>query len=643
MARPELDPRLWIARANQYADHDTAGGWHAVNIERADSATGSRREQLRALLQQLGQHGRIDTAQLDAPDDLPVTTAEVTARGLQMLEDLVRAPADEQHPLLRRFEYAQPLKPPRLRPVPGLRLPDANAAATLAARAPAQQRAQPGAIREVFAVIDHGCPFMHPLLCTQTGGRRSTRVRALWDQQVNPQADPRTAPKGFRYGAELSRAQLNAVIGAAAGDEGRAYDMLGYQALRLRASHGAHARGMLLDDGLRPRGATRQGAAPDVLFVQLPQGLLGAPNRATLSRHVMDALVWIQSQCAPDERVILSLSEGSSQGPNDGSSIVERALQAFTQWGPSTRSTPAGWARNRIYIAAGNGHEEKLHAQANLKALQAVSFMWRVPPASELPASVEIWLPDHANGAMADVQLDLFAPDGRRVASVSPGQLAQAPAASAPAGPAAAIASIASTAWRGDSCSLSLIRLAPTAAATGRVCAPFGDWTIMLTAPGDLQQDVHLYIGRIKPALGFPLRTAQSTFVIEGPAAADGALGAGTLQGLATAQGVVRVGGVVGVQARAGAKPGNGPPQARYSARGPSRNGAVPGPDLQVRTDDGAVLQGRRSIGNRSGVSFRMDGTSVGAPLAARLDRSVTGRSLPASSDGKVLLDPFDA
>jgi hypothetical protein len=151
--------------------------------------------------------------------------------------------------------------------------------------------------------------------------------------------------------------------------------------------------------------------------------------------------------------------------------------------------------------------------------------------------------------------------------------------------------------------------------------------------------------------LGFPPRTVQSTFVTSGRPGFVGASGKGTLQGLATAEGVIRVGGVVGARDR--------PPPAACSSRGPSRDGSIVGPDVSVRIDDGQVLKGRRSMGNRSGVSFRMDGTSVGAPLAARLDRGTSRpppvpppvpaggeREVPKPShagvNGKILRDPFD-
>jgi hypothetical protein len=626
----ELDPRYLIAKETDFVDHDIdiSKGWHAVSLELAGSS------QLRELQRYLGGEGRIHKAHLDADALLTVATAEVSYEGLLKLEKL----ANKQGTILRRFEYAQVLKPPRIRPIPGLALPGGIEVA------PQSTSAKPGV---VFAVIDYGCPFMHPLLCAQSGTTRSTRVRALWDQQPAASNNTRTTPKGFEYGTELSSEQLNAVIRAAAGDERLAYESLGYQALRMRESHGAHSLGMLLDDGLRPRGSARNGdERPDVLFVQLPQGLLSAPNRAVLSRYVVDALVWIESHREPDERVILSLSHGSSQGPNDGSSIVERALQAFTQWGPrgaDNRET-GSLDLNRIYIAAGNGFEERLHSQARLSPSVPASFLLRVPPASELPASVEIWLPTGENGSMAAVQVEVFAPDGRLAAQVMPGQIVHWPNAQA------AAASVASTSWRGNGCTLCLIRLAPTAASGTRACAPVGDWTIKLTANTGLEEPVHLYIGRVKQALGFPLRTVQSTFVPSGRHGFVDASGEGTLQGLATSEGVIRVGGVIGVRDK--------PAPASYSSRGPSRDGSIAGPDISVRVDDGAVLRGRRSIGNRSGVSFRMNGTSVGAPLAARLDRD-TPRPPPdrpggkreerrmeqpgdAGAKGTILLDPFD-
>jgi hypothetical protein len=106
---------------------------------------------------------------------------------------------------------------------------------------------------------------------------------------------------------------------------------------------------------------------------------------------------------------------------------------------------------------------------------------------------------------------------------------------------------------------------------------------------------------------------------------------------LATAQGVTRVGGVVGV-----ANDRGDPPAARYSSQGPLRNRSTGGPALSVRVDDGPVLKGRRSIGNRSAVTFRMDGTSVGAPLAARMDHDRPATRTSRGAKGEVLADPLD-
>ena len=76
-------------------------------------------------------------------------------------------------------------------------------------RAPRSAKVPVG--KDVFAVIDYGCPFMHPLLCSATAGGGSTRVRALWDQQPHAGTDARTAPNGFSYGNELSRARPRSV------------------------------------------------------------------------------------------------------------------------------------------------------------------------------------------------------------------------------------------------------------------------------------------------------------------------------------------------------------------------------------------------------------------------------------------------
>jgi hypothetical protein len=639
-----LDPRYRMAEATDFVDHEVADGRHAVNIELARGSRRTRAQLLQALSARLGKaHSSIAPAQVAAPESLGVATAFLSRAGLKRLAALVQQPAAAQDRLLERFEYAQFLEPPRIRAYPAL----APAAGIELPAPPARASRKRGAgkprpVRDLFAVIDYGCPFMHPLLCTTAGGRVSTRVRALWDQHP-AKPSPRTRPLGFDYGCELSREQLDALARAAGGDDRRAYAALGYEPMQQRESHGAHSLGMLLDDGMRPHGglhADEAGRAlPYILFVQLPQALQVAPNRGVLGRCVIDALVWIEGHRKDDERVILSLGAGSTLGPHDGSSIVERALTAFTGWGPGPdQSAKAdGTNTHRIYIAAGNGFEEDLHAEADLEADPAPSFIWRVPPGSELPASVEIWLPTGAKGAIADRQIELFAPDGQRVACVGVGEAAYWPAAGA-----TAIASVVASDWRGEKCSLTTIRLAPTAApGGGRALAPCGNWRIQLSGADAPRGVAHLYIGRVKQALGFPLRTVQSTF-------AD-AQGLGSLQGLATAAGVIRVGGLVGDAGEGGAGKADGsgrkPRAARYSSRGPSRpdssGGVIPGPDLSVKSDDGTAVAGRRSIGNGRGETFRMNGTSVAAPLAARLDRA-TPRPPPGRA-AKPVGKPDDA
>ena len=593
-----LDPRYLIARDTGFVDHDLRDGRHAVIVELPEDAVGTNRNAaLRALSKALGREGGVHAAFEATPTDFRVATAWVSQAGLEWLEE-------KTGQLLKRFEYAQFLKLPRQRPALPLK-PLAGLAASAKAVDEVVQTAPPGRCRNLFAVIDHGCPFMHPLL--RRGGD-STRVRALWDQQAGTGGK---APPGFDYGSVLSRADLDAAIRASGGDERLAYRLLGYEAMRQRASHGAHALGMLLDKRQRLRQRDPDRLEGDVLFVQLPQGLLGAPSRAVLSRFLIDALVWIQAQRQPDERVILSLGEGSSQGPHDGSSLVEQALAAFVRWpapvgGSKGAGQKAARITNRVYIAAGNGRDEQLHAMPHPKPGSPRTLTWRLPPASELPATLELWVPTLKGGTMAEVEVEVFAPNGLLVGQLSPGQSLHRPSAGLP------VVSMASSAWAGRDCSLSLIRIAPTAAAEGAVCAPSGDWQIRLSTSTELSGPVHAYIGRIKQALGFPLRTAQSTFLAKRRVGHVGPRVDGTLQGLATGDGVFRASGHVGMARK--------PKAAPYAARGPSRDGRVLGPDLYVRVDDGAVLQGRRSIGNQSGVTFRMNGTSVAAPLAARLD-----------------------
>ncbi len=330
------------------------------------------------------------------------------------------------------------------------------------------------------------------------------------------------------------------------------------------------------------------------MFVQLPRVFLFTPSRAALAKHLLDGLIWIASQRRANEKLVISIGRGSPLGPHDGTSIFEQAMDQFRQ--------QMGDALEGIYIAAGNEYDSELHASATPRSGKPSALAWRVLPDSEMSAFLELWIPI-ANDQANSTEVSLAAPDGRQVLALRQGGLRFWPSEKS----CIAAAAFARRS-RGDAV-LCLIRLSPTRSFDLRPSAAAGDWTITVSTTSRTAAPVHLFIGRVTPSFNQPVRGRQSHFLRD---AARNALAPDpeyTLQGFATSNSISSVGGYRLV--------GESIEPAIYTASGPSRGHAVQGPDYSVRTEEGATLPGRKSIGHLSGATFRMDGTSLAAPLAA--------------------------
>lgn len=90
----------------------------------------------------------------------------------------------------------------------------------------------------------------------------------------------------------------------------------------------------------------------------------------------------------PDNRVVVNLSYGAIAGPHDGTSIVERAIQALA--GGLAPERAGTW----VVLAAGNAHQSRTHVRLDIQGGQSKSIVWTVGPDNLLESYLEIWLPD---------------------------------------------------------------------------------------------------------------------------------------------------------------------------------------------------------------------------------------------------------
>jgi hypothetical protein len=242
----------------------------------------------------------------------------------------------------------------------------------------------------LIAVIDHGCPFAHPLFRSARGAAAAgTRVHAIWDQDPRPEflASSGTMPRELGSGRQVVQAQLDAWIaeGRALGlDDHALYERVAYRALRARWTHGAAALGVA------------DNAKAGLVFVQLPRSSVIAPSAGAIDVNILEALIYIDRCRGPrTKRVQVLIDYGSFLGPHDGSSLFERTLDAFLA--DASRNDASANPEQRCFevvFATGNGHDKAIHASlpAGTSPERDHALDWLIPPGSEVGTQAELWI-----------------------------------------------------------------------------------------------------------------------------------------------------------------------------------------------------------------------------------------------------------
>jgi len=465
----------------------------------------------------------------------------------------------------------------------------------------------------VLAVIDAGCAFAHAnFRALGADGRWHTRIRALWDQNADaahPRTTPWRAPAGRRYGRELDGQAIDSLL--AAHERGADVDEAAvYRAARCAADlaapvvHGTHVADLAA--GARP--ANDPASCADILFVHLPHFAVADTSGGSMVGPLADALGWILERVQDDATLVLNLSYGSMAGPHDGSTLVERMLDAVAEGGP----------RRAVALPAGNNHEADGHAEFVLDAgRRAVTLDWEVMVGDATDSFLELWYPRAAAGRVG-VTLH---PPGGPPCSVGIDEMQGWPGA----GGLRAAALHLREASAGDADAMVLLALAPTGrrpgGATGRPLAPPGVWRVEMAldaADAGPPVPVWAWIERDDPAPDATTAARQSRLLTgrlpgRPDLAGDPVTRRGTGSSIANGRSTFVAAGCVGTSA--------GAPPARYSSAGPTRNPArqqLPWPSAAAPCEASSALGGISAAGTRSGAPGRMNGTSVAAPQLAR-------------------------
>jgi len=460
-----------------------------------------------------------------------------------------------------------------------------------------------------IGIIDHGIAIANRVFRTSDGA--ATRITHLWDQdpqRSQPKHSCWQAVLDLGYGGEVMQRTLNALIRRYDTDERGMYEYLGYRLPLASVCHGTHVLSLAAGwpNPLDPGGTDAASRAP-IVAVQLPYRPAKDTSGSALCVNVLDALHYIVQRAQKGHRVVINLSDGAHGGPHDGNSLLERAIDDFLGKHPHVT----------LVLAAGNAHEDRGHACASLAKTESTEFSWRVLPDDSTDSFLEVWLdrkcpPRSIKCTVTvpgtDKPIEVYLGDARVLIPTSGGVVG------------AVFSRL--TCPDGSERSMYLIAIAPTRWRDQlRAPAPHGVWRVGVLNVG-IEDEVHVdaWIERDNPVFDENAPRRQSYFEDDRfePRQVDGQ---GTLGSLCGSELAIVVGGHY---RRGTAFSGSNPtpstltPIARYSSRGPLRQGTVCGPDLVACSDESPVSDGVLGAANRSGAMFRMNGTSVAAPIVTR-------------------------
>lgn len=480
---------------------------------------------------------------------------------------------------------------------------------------------------KVLGVIDGGFAFANANFLRQ--GR--TRIQRFWRQDKQGVGN---APAGLGYGHELSAAQINHAmqsnIYGGLVDETAVYDhfQMGME-LNKRVNHGTH----VLDIAAGPRTVLTQiaGVPPhldappswaqadddasqcDIVAVQLDWHTVVDTSGGSMTVHIMDALMYLLSQCAPSAKLAVNLSWGTLAGPHDGSSVLEAAMGQLVQLKADGL---------QIVLPVSNNYQSRTHANLTLAKGESAVLHLRGQPDDITQNFLELWVPAGAQGITVEV--------------TPPGQASLPPLAWGESGswntrqgaPLCALIYPESVAI-GVNGTCALVAVSPTFSFKKNIpVAPSGVWQIKLTntLPGKVTVDA--YVERDDQIIGVRTGARQSHFEdrfyntsgdpdqwVDHPDNPSLIRRSGNFNSIGTGARTVSVGG----------KRISDDSWARYSPRKPDpdasrpeRPGVVKVPDTHAYSDENPILLGLKAAGTRSGGVARLVGTSDAAPQVTR-------------------------
>lgn len=534
--------------------------------------------------------------------------------------------------------------------------------------------------RVIMGIIDDGVRFAHE----RFRNKRGTRIEYFWDQTSSREnsmeiENATCFEQTILYGNEVTKQNIdewleefalsNEILtgpssaGEGYGAGGNLLCAVDEAALYRKyfpksptggsITHGTHvldvAAGASIEDDVQDR---------PIIAVQIPSVVTEDTSGTFLEHHVRAGIMYIVEKAqllGGDTPVVINFSFGTFAGPHDGTSALERDIDALLINRPNVH----------LVLPAGNSHLTQCHARFKATDNQASekNLNWRIQPDDQTTSWLHIWLPANKTEKAeafetAEAAEIVVTPPGVTNEKASKFSLK----VGADGGTLRilndddqVVAMVNQRLTQAGSARIHFcIAVHPTARQrTDLATAPAGVWKIALNnVKLSGNQVVDAWIERDDTAYGYRRRGRQSYF--EDPNYAvyndHGFLNlddnntspikrTGMLNALATGEFALVVG------AASGSADGKQFRPADYTAKSHEifeqherrkTHGTTTRPDVLCVSDDSRIHRGTLAARALSGTRVALSGTSVAAPQAARLLADALSKQQSSVSDNEI-------
>ena len=239
----------------------------------------------------------------------------------------------------------------------------------------------------LIGVVDFGLDVTHPAV-RRPGPEGSTRVISLWNQAVDG------PPNRFGYGRIYGAAEIDAALWAP--DTAR---VLGYDPSGWDVGHGT-ATTSIAAGSPWPGGVAGMAPDADIAFVNVAAGAAALGHSVALG----EAIAFV-ADAAGDRPWVVNLSLGRHGGPHDGTTSLERLLDAAIAGAPAAL----------VVNSAGNYFGARTHTRLQMAEGEVAELTVHVSDGPRDVNEIDVWY-----RGVDRILVGVVAPDGERSALSHP-------------------------------------------------------------------------------------------------------------------------------------------------------------------------------------------------------------------------------